>query len=335
MSAEPNSQPWRRFIRFSLRGLIVFVLVIGAATAWVVRSARIQREAVAAIRKSRGIVLYDWEWNNGRMTRARKSPGPAWLVDAIGIDYFGNVAEVFVSNAPDDVLMHIGHLRHLQFVVVTKHEVTAGLAHLRGLSIIPVIAFDLNYTAVTDGDLAHLKGLSGTCSIELLDTQITDAGLSNLEGLDNLRVLDLCGTHVTDAGLVHIGGLTNLTQLLLRRTHVTDSGLAHLQRLTNLTELDLAYAQVSDSGLEHLKGMTKLSILRLWRTQVTGAGLEHLKGLNNLTELDLGFTQVSDSGLAHLKGLTKLSSLNLFRTQVTRTGVTELRKALPHSRISD
>ena len=40
MLAEPNSQPWRRFIRFSLRGLIVFVLVIGIAIGWLVSERR-------------------------------------------------------------------------------------------------------------------------------------------------------------------------------------------------------------------------------------------------------------------------------------------------------
>ena len=53
MPAVPVARPWRRFLRFSVRGLIVLVLVIGVWLGWLVRSARIQREAVAAIRKCR------------------------------------------------------------------------------------------------------------------------------------------------------------------------------------------------------------------------------------------------------------------------------------------
>jgi hypothetical protein len=65
---EPASGPWRRFLRFSVRGLIVLVLVIGAAIGWLVRSAHIQRDAVAAIRAAGGAVKYDWEWTNGKAT---------------------------------------------------------------------------------------------------------------------------------------------------------------------------------------------------------------------------------------------------------------------------
>jgi hypothetical protein len=44
MPADPKtiSRPWRRYLRFSVRGLIVLVLLIGAGLGWTVRSARIQ-----------------------------------------------------------------------------------------------------------------------------------------------------------------------------------------------------------------------------------------------------------------------------------------------------
>ena len=59
----PTTRPWRRFLRVSVRGLIVLVLVTGAGVGWLVRSARIQREAVAAIRKAGGGVSYDSRWD--------------------------------------------------------------------------------------------------------------------------------------------------------------------------------------------------------------------------------------------------------------------------------
>ena len=50
--AKPISRPWRRLLRFSVRGMIVVVLVIGGWLGWIVRTApTIQREAVAAIEK--------------------------------------------------------------------------------------------------------------------------------------------------------------------------------------------------------------------------------------------------------------------------------------------
>ena len=63
MPTEPNRRPWWRSLRFSLRGLIVVVLIIGGSLGWVVHRARVQRRAVAAIEKAGGTVEYegrDW-----------------------------------------------------------------------------------------------------------------------------------------------------------------------------------------------------------------------------------------------------------------------------------
>ncbi len=50
------SRPWQRYLRLSVRSLIVVVVLIGATLGWIARSARLQREAVAAILKAGGHV---------------------------------------------------------------------------------------------------------------------------------------------------------------------------------------------------------------------------------------------------------------------------------------
>ena len=62
--AKPISRPWRRFLRFSVRGMIVIVLVVGGWLGWLVRGVRIQRDAVTAITKTGGSLKYDWEWKD-------------------------------------------------------------------------------------------------------------------------------------------------------------------------------------------------------------------------------------------------------------------------------
>jgi hypothetical protein len=57
-------------LRFSVRGLIVLVLVVGGWLGWTVRSSRIQRDAVAAIRKADRSVSYDWEYCDGETAAA-------------------------------------------------------------------------------------------------------------------------------------------------------------------------------------------------------------------------------------------------------------------------
>jgi hypothetical protein len=176
MSSQPNPapRPWRRFLRFSVRGLIVVVLVIGAGLGWIGREANIQRDAVAAVKNAGGAVRYDWEWTDGSAITGGKPWAPKWTVDLIGADYFGHVTQVWLhpsSTATDATLAHVGRLTRLQ-----------------GLY--------LNSPHVSDAGLAHLKGLTDLSEVVLNCTQISDAGLVHLRGLTNLSVLWLVGTHV-------------------------------------------------------------------------------------------------------------------------------------------
>ena len=81
MSADRVSRPWRRFLRFSVRGLIGLVFVIAAGLGWLVRSARIQRDAVVAIDWAGGSVTYNWKWRSGDEFPAGKpgAPDGSWI----------------------------------------------------------------------------------------------------------------------------------------------------------------------------------------------------------------------------------------------------------------
>jgi hypothetical protein len=47
--SEPTPRPWRRYLRLSMRGLLVLVLLIGGWLGLLVRSTGVRRNAVAAI----------------------------------------------------------------------------------------------------------------------------------------------------------------------------------------------------------------------------------------------------------------------------------------------
>ena len=100
---------------FSVRGLIVAVLVIGIWLGWLVRGARIQRDAVAAIERG-GWSTYDLEWTNGNILPAGK-PSARMARDLIGVDYFGHVTDVWLhsrSMATDGAMAQIGCLTRIQ-----------------------------------------------------------------------------------------------------------------------------------------------------------------------------------------------------------------------------
>jgi len=214
MLAGPVSRPRRRYLRFSVRGLIVVVFVIGAALGWIVRSARMQRDAVAAVERAGGSVGYDLGWTDDPALRNRGSWAPAWLVDTLGVDYFVGVVDAsFSGNCSDRELAHTGHLSRLEQLSLTRSRISdAGLVHLRGLAHLSWIG--LSDTQVTDAGLVHLKGLTSLSGIDLSRTQVTDAGLANLKGLTNLSTVDLRGTQVTDAGVNELkNALPSLTVL--------------------------------------------------------------------------------------------------------------------------
>jgi Leucine-rich repeat (LRR) protein len=287
------------------------VLVIGVGLGWIVRSAHIQRDAVAAIKNAGGTVAYNWEWDHGKRILGGEPWAPSWLVEFTGVDFFGHVTHVGFegrSRPADTVLAEVGRLNQLQRLWLS------------------------NTSVITEAELVDLNGLTKIAFVVVNSSQVTDAGPVHLNGLANLSILSLEGTQVTDAWLVHLKGLTNLSDLSLYGTQVTDAGLVHLKGLTNLSVLDLRDTQVTDAGLVHLRGLTNLSTLRLGGYHVTDPGLVHLKGLTNLSTLWLWCPQVTDLGLVHLKGLTNLSILS-FGGQATVAGMNELKQALPRLKI--
>jgi hypothetical protein len=158
---DPSSRRtrWRwPHIRISVRGLMVLVLILGGGLGWLVHRAQVQRHAVAAIGRAGGRVTYDWEWANGRRVPNAQPRWPRWLVDRLGVDYFGNVV--------------VADFRGTQVG-------DADLAHLEGLTGLRVLS--LRDTRVGDAGLAHLKGLTGLQNLDLFRTGVGYAGVEELQ----------------------------------------------------------------------------------------------------------------------------------------------------------
>jgi hypothetical protein len=97
MSGQPIPAFRRHWLRISIRSLVVLVLIVGVWLGWMVRAARIQREAVEANHMAGGKVSYDWEWNYGVHLPGGKPFVPRWLVDLLGPDYFGDLVYVYLD----------------------------------------------------------------------------------------------------------------------------------------------------------------------------------------------------------------------------------------------
>ena len=294
-------------IRLTVRTLMLFVLILAGGLGWVVNRARVQREAVAAVRRAGGSVSYDWEWANGRPIRQPQTGKGPTVVECLGEDYFSTVVEVVLVHGCgfSDVLHHIGRLRRLEKLILGRNP------------------------GVTDDGMASLRALVNLKELYLGGSPIGDAGLAQLKSLSSLLALGLDGTFVSDAGLVHLEGMSGLRVISLSRTGISDAGLVHLKSLTALAKLQLDDTRITGAGLVHLKGLTQLESLDLGNTEVNDEGLTYLREMANLRSLSSRHTTVGDNGLICLERLTALEFVDLNETELTANGSVALRKALP------
>ena len=58
----------------------------------------IQQNVVAAIRAAGGGVSYDWDSRTGVVVPGGSPWAPGWIVDLVGVDYFGHVTDVSLSS---------------------------------------------------------------------------------------------------------------------------------------------------------------------------------------------------------------------------------------------
>jgi hypothetical protein len=190
---EPQPKRRRRWYQFSLRTLMLFMLVCVVSSAWVgwkLDETRREQAVVAKLESRRGWVDY------------HEMDGPPWITR-----HFRKVSTA-----------------HLELSAIGD----AKLKHLQAFTDLETLS--LSYTRVTDPGLVHLKELTRLKVLSLANTQVTDAGLVHLEGMTALETLHLHTTKITDAGLEHLKGLTNLQELWLFDTQVTDEGVTTFQQ---------------------------------------------------------------------------------------------------------
>jgi hypothetical protein len=214
------------------------MLLFGMWLGMQVNRARRQRLALDAVLQRGGFIEYAHEYPGGNRRNGPRDdkadpPGPNWLRESIGDEYFVTPVGLQFWEEPisDDDLVHIGKLRdleYLSFVADQNGQITGqGLSELTQLKKLRHL--DLLAHPVTDDGLEHLGELTQLESIDLRNTKTTDAGLRHLTRLTNLKNVALDNTQISDAGLNHLSKLPNLQSVTLRRTNVTDAGVARFQ----------------------------------------------------------------------------------------------------------
>jgi internalin A len=327
--APTATKPPRRWLRFSLRTLLVFMLLASIGLAWLGNTllrVRKQRAIVTQIEAAGGRVFYDYQV--GWTAKPRDPPGPKFLRYLLGDDSFAQV--VWVDTW--------GSLGSTTSGEDSDLERLAGLPELNSLS--------LHSAGFTDEGIPHILNLVSLRQLALHDTRITNGGLERLSAHQSLSGLRLYGATVTDETMLGVGQLSKLERLTLRRTSVTsdgikvvgnlaqlrelkiyegpaigDDGMEHLKGLTELESFESIKTGISDRGLASLQGNQRLSVLRLDSCAITDEGLMSLDAFPNLRMLSVQRNKLSDEGIAHLRGLDLLEQLFLDGTSVTDAGL--------------
>jgi hypothetical protein len=197
--ADPPKRK-RRWFQFSLRSLMILMLLVGIGMAiWIVpikKRAERQQAAIKAIVNDGGLVTYDYQENqpaNRSGFVKAEPPGPGWLRKLLGDDYFANVVTVRVRT--DAGLKELSGPKHLKGLIRPYNDRFTSV-NSKGQRISHIDA-----TQITDIGVRQLQDLNELEYVDLSDTGITDAGLDYFKGKSHLQMLNLSGDQISDAGV--------------------------------------------------------------------------------------------------------------------------------------
>ena len=222
--------------------LLIFTLIVAIACAWLGRKItqkRREREAVEAIIKAGGTVVYDYQkpsLKTGRQFKPVEEPnGPALLRVLLGENFFSDVYAVHHYNASisDDELELLQRFPHLE-----ELNLSGGRFSAAGMM-----------------RLGKLTSLQSLClgGARPVDGAVPDLSFEPLSTLTQLEILTLSDTTFSDRDLVYIRGLNQLTTLFLHHTNVTDAGLDELKGLVHLTYLSVSNPNVTTEGEKRIR----------------------------------------------------------------------------------
>jgi hypothetical protein len=335
-SSTSPSPPRRRFWRFSLRAILVAMIVLGLVAAWFGREldrARRQEDVIQKLKAEGMSVGYDFDREKSKSLRFNGPRLPAansLLRTVLRQDRFGHADRAMWSHKPgthvDPTLALLPQLPRLTALQLRNIPVTE-----QSLALIArnqhLAELDLSKTpGLTAAGLAELTNAGELATLSLRGPEVTDETVRGLADLTQLQDVSLVVTSVTTDGLAPLRKLHNLKALEIYECPAIDDQLfTHLEpHKQQLEMLGLYQSSLTDAGMVHIGEMRQLRWLALYDAQISDAGLAQLSELKELEELSLPRSKITDAGLHHIARLPKLKWLSLPGSSISKQGLEEL-----------
>ncbi|MGV3609001.1 MAG: leucine-rich repeat domain-containing protein [Planctomycetaceae bacterium] len=318
-------QPRRRWFQFSLRSLLVLLLVASAGLgyfAYLRRESRLQWEAVRAIEKTGG--RFGSVVNGVPTIGAKLEEAPEWQ-RSLGIDWPEYTVVAFQVDPASGRTIPPAFMRLRKLEEIILWGVGIDDEDLKGLSALPNLqSLSVDGDRVTDTGVACFAGNKKLQEVRFRGKQITDRGLAIVAKLPQLRSLKWISERTTDEGLKHLRGNTRLTSVWLNGATATDRGLEHLSHCENLEEVFIDEPNtITSRGIGSLASLEKLKCLWFTRSPLSADGLSALSSLTTLETLCLT-GPVAQEDLAYVSPLTSLRNLTLFNSELSGEGLRNL-----------
>ena len=314
-SAEPApSKPKRRWLQFSLRTLLVLVLLVSVLCGWLrhkVNQSEQERRAVEAILAMGGEVEYEHE--QGRKGKPTDPPGPAWLRAILGDYFFADVQTVrYPSGVGDASLVHLDRLRHVGYLDLRGTSVTdEGLAQV--IEHDELQGLNLGATSVTDAGIAQLARLRNLQYLEIAHTAITDRAVQAMIQFKQLVWVDLSGTAVSADGYRKVEASLPPDSLIMPWARAPSENERRIVVALERRGVDVLASKIDDQA--EFQYAVVLSSLD-WKGNVSDLA-DLLTRLHHLATIAIDGTAVDDELVEVVRGLSNVEHLWVFSTPVT------------------
>lgn len=320
-TSDKNVRPKRRWLRFSMRGLMVLVTILCGVLA-------LLRHDYFAYRNERHI----WDQIDAA---GGFSMGNATGVSILNEEQFGenhlSIRQRWVASLVGDHFYH-----RINFVGLYDQdlkEVAALLPQLPELQAVGIS--DTTLTSEVSDSLAQIEKLE---ELSISDTKIVPENFHRLAACKHLRDISLWGESATDEVLSRMTKFRSLTELSITRAPITEAGLRSAVRFPALKHLHLRLIQditpdalscladcpnleillldcmpINDQTLKELSRLPSLRVLLIEGHEtdvtITAKGLSYLTELQTLEHLSLWFRPLEDE---EVRTISQLSNLQHF-----------------------